>query len=515
MSGFAELGLSAALDAATAAVGYDQPTPIQRAAIPVLRRGGNAAVVASSGSGVTAAWGLALLDRLAASETAPPPSDPADTLRPRALVLTATEERASAVARTIGRLSAGLDVPVRALTVEWSARGGDGILVAPIGGAARAIRSSSLKLDRLDAIVFEQVPLLADLEKPAVFEALGAAMPAGAQRIVVTADWSKNTQRFVEANARRALTIPARMADPADIVPAERVGSISYIATTSAGKADALARVLRRSRAVVPLVSVRSKRRAADVIAELAIRGFKAAAEPAPGLDAVVSPQTDLAGAPLIACDVPVDAAALRAMNLEDGLVLVEPSELAHLRATAAEAGIALEPIGGRQTRGSAAAYRENVKKALEEEDLDAQIALLDPLFDSHSAIEVAAALSALLRDRHQAEAAAPPKPELSVGRPPAFVRLFVSAGTRDNIRAGDLVGAITGESGVKGEQIGKIELRDTFSVVEVAADVADRVIAALNGTTLRGRSMRVDFDRKGASPPARPSRPAPRAPRH
>jgi ATP-dependent RNA helicase DeaD len=86
-------------------------------------------------------------------------------------------------------------------------------------------------------------------------------------------------------------------------------------------------------------------------------------------------------------------------------------------------------------------------------------------------------------------------------------VRLFVSTGTRDNIRPGDLVGAITGEAGVKGEQIGKIELRDTFSVVEVAADVADRVIRALNGTTLRGRSLRVDFDRKTAAPAARPQR--------
>jgi ATP-dependent RNA helicase DeaD len=111
-----------------------------------------------------------------------------------------------------------------------------------------------------------------------------------------------------------------------------------------------------------------------------------------------------------------------------------------------------------------------------------------------------------MLREKRAAE----PKPETKPaepGRPVAFVRLFVSAGTRDNIRPGDLVGAITGEAGVKGEQVGKIELRDTFAVVEVAADVADRVIRALNGTTLRGRSLRVDFDRKATSPAARPQR--------
>ena len=73
--------------------------------------------------------------------------------------------------------------------------------------------------------------------------------------------------------------------------------------------------------------------------------------------------------------------------------------------------------------------------------------------------------------------------------------------GSRDNVRAGDLVGAITGEAGITGAQVGKIELRDTFSVVEVAADVADRVIKALNGTTMRGRALRVDYDRRSTAP--------------
>jgi ATP-dependent RNA helicase DeaD len=81
---------------------------------------------------------------------------------------------------------------------------------------------------------------------------------------------------------------------------------------------------------------------------------------------------------------------------------------------------------------------------------------------------------------------------------PATYARLFVSIGSRDEIRPGDLVGAIAGEANIPGSRIGKIEIRDSFSIVEVQADVADQVIRAVNGTTMKGRSLRVDYDRGG-----------------
>jgi ATP-dependent RNA helicase DeaD len=216
-----------------------------------------------------------------------------------------------------------------------------------------------------------------------------------------------------------------------------------------------------------------------------------------------------------IAADVPTDATLLGALDLEDGIVLVEPGEMAHLKSIASEAGVALQAVGGeRSTRGTVASYRDQVRRAAGEEDLDAQYELLAPLFDELTAIEVAAALSALLRRKTPppAEArvgTAPPPP----GKPASFVRLFVSMGSKDNIRPGDLVGAITGESSVQGDRIGRIDIRDTFSVIEVDARDADRVIATLNGTTMRGRSVRVDYDRKTTpSTGPRPSGSGPRS---
>jgi ATP-dependent RNA helicase DeaD len=154
--------------------------------------------------------------------------------------------------------------------------------------------------------------------------------------------------------------------------------------------------------------------------------------------------------------------------------------------------------------------YRESIRRAIEEQDLDAQLSLLDPLFEQYSAAEVAAALSALLRRR--GGEGAPVATDASNQAPQAFVRLFISLGQKDNIRPGDLVGAIAGEASIAGDQVGRIDIRDTFSVVEVAAADADKIIRALNGTTLRGRSLRVDYDRHGSTTtrerPARTRRP-------
>ncbi|MGB1839956.1 MAG: DbpA RNA binding domain-containing protein, partial [Longimicrobiales bacterium] len=69
--------------------------------------------------------------------------------------------------------------------------------------------------------------------------------------------------------------------------------------------------------------------------------------------------------------------------------------------------------------------------------------------------------------------------------------------------------GAITGEAGVGGEAVGRIEIRESHSLVEVHEPVARTIIQALNGTSIRGRAARVDFDRPRAKAPPRRGRPA------
>jgi ATP-dependent RNA helicase DeaD len=76
--------------------------------------------------------------------------------------------------------------------------------------------------------------------------------------------------------------------------------------------------------------------------------------------------------------------------------------------------------------------------------------------------------------------------------------RLFVNAGKADGMTPRDLVGSIANESGISSDQIGKIELRDTHSIVEISAPVAEQVATKMNGITVRGKrlTMRVDNDK-------------------
>jgi len=366
------------------------------------------------------------------------------------------------------------------------------------------VRESALKLDAVEAIVFDRLATTFRLEDPALVETIAASVPAAAQRVVTFTGPARAVERFVEAHARRALTVPPRSIGLEPAASAEPGGTLVYIVATREQKPAALARVLRRPRPEPPVVTARSRRGVSQLREELALRGF---ASEGPDAEVRIRAATDVGPTPLIAYDVPLDATQLRAMDLKDGLVLVEPDELPHLHELAAATNVELKAVGtGRAVRGSIAGFRDAVLRALREEDLDAQIALLEPLLEEHDAVEIAAALSALVRTKRLEPEPESAKPEPSGEQPLAFVRLFVSAGHRDNVRPGDLVGAITGEASVTGEQVGRIDIRDTFSVVEVASGVADKVIKALNGTTLRGRSLRVDYDRRGA--------PAPRPPR-
>ena len=79
---------------------------------------------------------------------------------------------------------------------------------------------------------------------------------------------------------------------------------------------------------------------------------------------------------------------------------------------------------------------------------------------------------------------------------PADTARLFFSVGRDANVRPGDLVGAITGEAGIDGSEIGKIDVAPTFSLVDVARPHADRVISALRGRSIRGKKVTVRPDR-------------------
>jgi ATP-dependent RNA helicase DeaD len=75
-------------------------------------------------------------------------------------------------------------------------------------------------------------------------------------------------------------------------------------------------------------------------------------------------------------------------------------------------------------------------------------------------------------------------------------VRLFIGAGRAAGVRPGDLVGAITGETGYDSRAVGSIEISDQFSIVEVPKELEKEILVALRATKIRGRKVTVNRDR-------------------
>ncbi|MCM2255426.1 MAG: DEAD/DEAH box helicase [Vicinamibacteria bacterium] len=83
-----------------------------------------------------------------------------------------------------------------------------------------------------------------------------------------------------------------------------------------------------------------------------------------------------------------------------------------------------------------------------------------------------------------------PRRPKVAAGGDPDFVPLYISVGRLHKVGPGDLVGAITGETGVTGRALGAIEITDRFSLVEVKEAEAERILEGLKGKSIRGRAV-------------------------
>ena len=471
MSAFADLKLDARLLARLEVLGYHRATALQREAVPIIARGTTAVGVASTGSGKTLAYALGLASR----------HDP-ETPTLQALVLRPTDDSAVRTAESLERVLRARDLRV-AITVPESPLKAQ-IAVASPAGALTAVQRSEIKLGGLASLVVDGASAMYDLDAGEPLETLTALIPKEAQRVLLSARLGPEVEGWIERHARRArrlVYLPAEIESLAD-------KTIEYFAGPREQRLALLTRLLSKSPqrgAPASRILCRSEPEALTLADRLSVRGIAVDTdgETAPVIIDWREPVAVEAGLSVL-WEVPPDIEALlpRIRAAGRSVVLLEPAELDHLGRLARKLALALQAIGTsvpEEAQRSLALTYESLRQALEERDLEAYQLLLEPLFDDFSPAEVAAAATSLLRDRQSAE---PPE------RLPAWTRLYFAVGRRDGARPADLVGAIAGESPASGDQIGRIEIRDTHSLVEIDAAVADQVIKALAHTAIRGR---------------------------
>ena len=559
---FADLGLRPELLRALADLGYEEPTPIQRAAIPPLRAGRDLLGQAATGTGKTAAFALPLLDRL------PIGAGPG----PLALVLVPTRELAIQVSEAMHRY--GRQLHARVLPIYGgqpigrqlrALAGGVDVVVATPGRALDHIGRGTLRLGSVGAVVLDEADEMLDLGFAEDIDAILSATPSGRQTVLFSATLPARIARI----ARQHLTDPVRVELERESVSAGTAPLVAQRAflVARAHKAAALGRVLDIEAPAAAIVFCRT-REEVDALAEtLNGRGYRAEALHG-GMnqeqrdrvmtrlrsgtaDLVVA--TDVAARGLdiealthvVNYDMPAAAASYvhrigrvgRAGREGVAITLVEPREHRMLRGIERLTGqrIHIEQI---PTIADLRARRlETTRAGLQEAvlsgDLDQFRVVVETLADDYDVMEIALAAVKLAYEASGAaeeeeipaapvvERAAPARrgqarsaraPVRVAGRPGGKARggsglesgstqgrsrLFVGLGRDAGINPSDLVGAITGESGLSGRDIGAIEIADRFSLVELPAASIDDVVKALRNATIRGRRPRARRERE------------------
>jgi len=183
---------------------------------------------------------------------------------------------------------------------------------------------------------------------------------------------------------------------------------------------------------------------------------------------------------------------------------LVLPSQVGSLRSLLG--GGSVSPVtlldAAERARGRDAALRASLRDVLASGDVRREVLALEPLLAEYDALEVAAAALRLLEQQR------PSRPAAAAAATQPMQRLFVNLGEKDGVRAQELVNAVTTEAGIPGSQVGKVEVRDTHSLVEVAASVAGLVADKLTGSVVRGRRVQARIDAPRDARDARDARP-------
>jgi ATP-dependent RNA helicase DeaD len=550
-SGFAELGLAPGLCRALSGLGYEEPTPIQRAAVPPLIAGRDLVGQAATGTGKTAAFALPVLQRISGR------SGQAGVL---ALILVPTRELAIQVSAAIH--SYGRDMSVRVLPVYGGQpigrqlraldRGVD-VVVATPGRALDHITRGTLDLSGLEIVVLDEADEMFDMGFAEDIELILGETPQNRQAALFSATMPPR----IDGMVRRYLSDPVRVelgrkasASPEGLL----VRQTAYM-TPRGYKPAALARVLDLEMPPAAVVFCRTRDEVDQVTETLNGRGFRAEAlhggmdqqqrDRVMGrlrggkLDLLVA--TDVAARGLdverlthvVNYDVPSAPDSYvhrigrvgRAGREGTAITLAEPRERNMLKAIERATGrpIAIEKVPtvadlrARRLELTRAALRQIVL----EDDLDAFRAVVEPLGEEFGIYEVALAAvklaseaSGTARDDEELPEVDLPPPDDRGGRrkaadrdqrrgrpaAKATTRLFVGTGRSSGIRPQDLVGVIARKSYLSGREIGAIEIADRFSLVEVPEAAADDVVAALRQVSIKGRKATVRRERYRAA---------------
>jgi ATP-dependent RNA helicase DeaD len=525
-SAFGDLVLSKKTAQALYEMGFEEPTPIQAQAVPLVMRGMDVIGQAQTGTGKTAAFGIPIIEHISSGNQGI-----------QALIMTPTRELAIQVAEEISRI--GHNKKIKVLPVYGgqpidrqlrSLRMGVHIVIGTPGRVLDHLERRSMKLDQVKTVVLDEADEMLDMGFIEDIESILQQVPEPHQTLLFSATmpapirmlskkYLKNPE-FISIN-RETLTVPQIQQ--------------FYYEITQGGKAEMLCRILDYENYESCIVFCRTKRGVDELVAALQTRGYYAE-----GLhgdltqiqrdrtmkkirqgDVDILVATDVAARGLdidrvshvINYDIPQDPESYvhrigrtgRAGREGKALTLIVPQEYKHLRLIEklihSRIQRAVPPTFQEMLEQQKQTVRTQVERILQEGKLDAYREIAKELleyFDREDALSALLKHAFGLRGIELVEPGAVYKHDDlgNTGAKAGMVRLFLTIGRQQNIRPGDLVKIISQEADIPGNTIGSINIYEKFTFLEVPEESAYRVLHTLDRHPINGRRISVQLAR-------------------
>ncbi|WP_437585168.1 DEAD/DEAH box helicase [Paramicrobacterium sp. CJ85] len=543
-STFADLGLSDAVLRAVQDVGYETPSAIQAATIPVLLEGRDVVGLAQTGTGKTAAFALPILSHLDSSQSTP-----------QALVLSPTRELALQVSEAFEQYATHMPgvrlLPVyggQSYGVQLSAlRRGVHVVVGTPGRVIDHIEKGTLDLSNIKHLVLDEADEMLKMGFAEDVETILAETPDEKQVALFSATMPRQIRQISQKYLRDAeeITIARKTTTSANI-------SQRYLIVSYAQKVDALTRILEVETFDGMIIFVRTKNETETLAEKLRARGYSAAAisgdvpqaqrERTVGqlrsgsLDILVA--TDVAARGLdverishvVNFDIPVDTESYvhrigrtgRAGRSGSAISFVTPRERRLLNAIERATRQPLEqmqlPSVDDINETRLARFDDAITQALGQENrISAFRDIINHYVTHHDVPEsdVAAALAVVaqgptplllspedelvLQQESRGRKDRPKKDAGGnrTGRAKTGMQQYrIEVGRRQRVQPGQIVGALANEGGLGRDDFGQIDIRQDFSLVELPADLPKDFFDRVANTRVGGRPIDIAADR-------------------
>lgn len=516
---FEELNLSKELQKAIDEMGFEEATPIQAKAIPPIFKGRDVIGQAQTGTGKTAAFGIPILDMI----------DPANK-KLQAVVLCPTRELAIQVAGELKNLSRYKKM-IKILPVYGgqpiqrqirSLKKGVQLIIGTPGRVMDHMRRKTLNMETVHMVVLDEADEMLDMGFQDDIETILRGIPKTRQMLMFSATMPKPILKLAKKYQKNPQLVK--------VVHKElTVPNIDqfYFEVKNRDKLEALCRIIDVQDPKLSLVFCNTKRKVDELLIKLQARGYSADGlhgdMAQPKRDRVMNRFKSGAIDILVATDV-----AARGLDVDDIDVVfnydVPQNEEYYVHrigrtGRAGRAGKAFTFVVGRdiyklkdiqryaktkiirkqvptlldveETR--IAKLLEKVKKVISEGGLAKYIHIIERLNEEeYTSLDLAAAmLKMALGEKQESE-----QDQLdfqNTGADPGMARLFINIGKKHKIRARDVVGAIAGETGMPGKLIGKIDIYDKFTFVEVPVEHAKHVLSIMKNNQIRGKKINIE----------------------